>query len=204
MEAAIIRFHRANEIRFYKTVSYPTMLILPIFFFFFFCTLQKKFPDIKILHVYHAILHATLIILFLKYISVKYLCSIHGRATQKRFLGHMRTAKAQIGLSHWLCCRFEDPTGRLTIYLVMTIFFFNYFIRPFIYLFIYVFVRVFIHLFISFYFFIYLFILRTPKTTSLLTFPVSRENQFRDNFVTVELTFTTLWVDSSDDTLIYF
>ena len=33
MEAAIIRFHRANEIRCYETVSYPTMLILPNIFF---------------------------------------------------------------------------------------------------------------------------------------------------------------------------
>ena len=33
MEAAIIWFHRANEIRCYETVSYPTMLILPNIFF---------------------------------------------------------------------------------------------------------------------------------------------------------------------------
>ena len=37
MEAVIIRFPWANEIRCYKTVSYPKMLILPKIFF---CTLQ--------------------------------------------------------------------------------------------------------------------------------------------------------------------
>ena len=74
MEAAIIRFQRANEICCNETVSYPTMLILPNILFstlqinIFFIVIQQNIDSINKYQFYKYILYFESIYFYCQYI----------------------------------------------------------------------------------------------------------------------------------------